>query len=245
MQQGVFMDKKQEIEDSLEFVNDIKYYYQAEYDKMPSRYHHAARKSLDLEGYTYNIEEKQLIQQDKDNEKVTLKSVFHELLKLGIIAIIAIIIASQFTIYIGQYTKVHGISMESTIDDKDYLFIDKLTYRYENPTRFDIIVFPYSTGVYYIKRIIGLPGETVQIIDDTIYIDGEPLDENYGKELIKDAGDAAKPIKLLEDEYFVLGDNRNDSTDSRSSDVGTIVRSRIIGKAIFRLWPLNKVGNIQ
>jgi signal peptidase I len=195
--------------------------------------------------YTYQIEEKQLIQQDQDNEKVTLKSIFHELLKLGIIAIIAFVIASQFTVYIGQYTKVHGISMESTIDDKDYLFIDKLTYRYENPARFDIIVFPYSTGVYYIKRIIGLPGETVQIIGETIYIDGKPLDERYGKELMKDPGDAAEPIKLLEDEYFVLGDNRNDSTDSRSSDVGTIVKNRIIGKAVFRLWPLNKLGKIE
>ena len=125
--------------------------------------------------------------------------------------------------------------------------MDKITYRFSDPQRFDIIVFPfrYEDHVYYIKRIIGLPGETVQITDGDIYIDGEILQESYGREVIKDSGLAAEPIVLGEDEYFVLGDNRNDSTDSRDPSVGVIHRDEIIGRAWLRIWPLDKFGVLK
>ena len=101
--------------------------------------------------------------------------------------------------------------MEATLHDGDNLIVDKLSYRFRDPKRFEIIVFPYryKENTYYIKRIIGLPGETVQVKDGYVYIDGEKLDENYGLEVMEDAGIAAEPIELGEDEYFVLGDNRN------------------------------------
>jgi len=162
---------------------------------------------------------------------------------------ILIVLALTFVIitFIGQRTQVIGESMEPTLANGDNLIVDKLTYRFHDPKRFDIIVFPYQykANTNYIKRIIGLPGETVQIIGSDIYIDGEILDENYGAEPIESAGIAASPIHLGSDEYFVLGDNRNHSSDSRASDVGIIKRSTIIGRAWVRIYPFNKIGVLK
>ena len=106
--------------------------------------------------------------------------------------------------------------------------------------------FRYAEKTYYIKRIIGLPGETVYIDEEgKIYIDGEILTENYGKEVIVDPGRAYEPITLGEDEYFVMGDNRNNSSDSRDPVVGNIHRDEFIGKAWMRIWPLDKMGMIK
>ena len=125
--------------------------------------------------------------------------------------------------------------------------VDKLSYRFSDPERYDIIVFPYQyqEKTYYIKRIIGMPGETVQVIDGMVYIDGEMLDESYGKEVMEYAGVASEPIELGEDEYFVLGDNRNNSSDSRDPVVGNIHRDELIGKAWMRIYPFNKMGMIK
>ena len=149
--------------------------------------------------------------------------------------------------YVGQRTYVSGSSMENTLSDGDNLIVDKITYRFSDPKRYDIIVFPYQyeENTYFIKRIIGLPGETVQIVDGIIYIDGEALQESYGREVMKNSGLAADPVTLGEDEYFVLGDNRNDSTDSRDPSVGKIPRDRIIGRAWVRIWPLSKIGILR
>lgn len=150
--------------------------------------------------------------------------------------------------YVGQRTQVSGTSMEYTLSDGDNLIVDKISYRFHDPERFDIIVFPfqYKEDTYYIKRIIGLPGETVQIGEDgTIYIDNEKLEESYGREVIQDPGQAVEPIKLGEDEYFVLGDNRNASSDSRDPSVGVIAGEDIIGRAWVRLYPFDKIGFIR
>ncbi|MFR2956739.1 MAG: signal peptidase I [Lachnospiraceae bacterium] len=149
--------------------------------------------------------------------------------------------------FVGQRTRVDGRSMMNTLHDGDNLIVEKLSYRFSDPKRFDIIVFP-PTGKkeYYIKRIIGLPGETVQIDENgNIYINGELLEENYGAETIQNPGRAAKPITLGDDEYFVMGDNRNNSKDSRSEEVGNVKRSQIIGRAWLRIWPLNKFGLLK
>lgn len=152
--------------------------------------------------------------------------------------------------FVGQRTEVEGASMENTLHNGDNLIVDKLSYRFHDPERFDIIVFPfkYQDNTYYIKRIIGLPGETVQIMEDgSIYINGERLDESYGMEVIKPEtiGRAADPIVLGEDEYFVMGDNRNNSSDSRTEIVGNIKREDIIGKAWLRIWPLADFGLLK
>ena len=168
---------------------------------------------------------------------------------LGMLVYVGVVLAITFLIitFVGQRTHVSGESMENTLDDGDQLIVDKLTYRFHDPERFDIIVFPfrYKDNTYYIKRIIGLPGETVQIVDGEIYINGELLEESYGREVMQDAGLAAEPITLGDDEYFVLGDNRNYSSDSRDPSVALIHRKEIIGRAWLRIWPLNSFGILK
>ncbi len=168
---------------------------------------------------------------------------------LGFLVYVAAVVGITFLIitFVGQRTYVSGSSMENTLHHGDNLIVDKITYRFKDPSRYDIIVFPfrYEENVYYIKRIIGLPGETIQIEDGTIYVDGEVLYESYGREVMKSAGLAADPVTLGEDEYFVLGDNRNDSTDSRDPNVGVIHRDEIIGRAWMRIWPLDGIGVLK
>lgn len=175
------------------------------------------------------------------------KSIFREL--MGWVLYIGIIVGLTFLIitFVGQRTRVSGSSMEPTLSDGDNLIVEKLSYRFREPKRYDIIVFPYKyeENTYYIKRIIGLPGETVQVKDGYAYINGEKLDEDYGKEPMQDPNQAANPIILGEDEYFVLGDNRNHSADSRDPSVGVLRRKDLIGRAWLRIWPLKSVGVIE
>lgn len=167
----------------------------------------------------------------------------------GWLLYIVLIIALTWIVvtFVGQRTEVSGSSMETTLSDKDQLIVDKMTYRFRDPKRYDIVVFPYQyqDNTYYIKRIIGLPGETVQILSGMVYIDGMRLDEHYGNEIMENPGIAEEPLTLGEDEYFVLGDNRNNSSDSRASDVGLIHRKDLIGRAWIRVWPLSQIGVIH
>ena len=172
-----------------------------------------------------------------------LKEIFGFLIYVAVVVGITLLIIT----FVGQRTYVSGSSMENTLSDGDNLIVDKITYRFTDPQRFDIIVFPFQYGekVYYIKRIIGLPGETIRVQDGEIYVDGEILEESYGREVMRSSGIAEDPIVLGEDEYFVLGDNRNDSMDSRDPSVGLIKRDHIIGRAWMRVWPLNEIGVLK
>lgn len=184
-----------------------------------------------------------------------MKNVLKEILSTSIYLLVVLCAAYLIITYVGQRTQVSGSSMEATLSENDNLIVDKITYRFSDPQRFDIIVFPYEPDfayyvdaepVYYIKRIIGMPGETVQIDElGNIYIDGEILEESYGKEIIKYAGRASEPVILGEDEYFVMGDNRNNSSDSREPSVGNIHREDIIGRAWLRIWPFDKFGILK
>jgi signal peptidase I len=149
--------------------------------------------------------------------------------------------------YVMQRTIVDGPSMENTLHNEEQLIVEKISYHLDELKRFDIIVF-YPHGrkseEYYVKRIIGLPGETIQIKGSDIYIDGEVLKEDYGKDPITYAGLAAEPIVLGEDEYFVMGDNREVSLDSRYEEVGVVKKENIGGRAVLRIWPLKKFGLI-
>ncbi len=177
-----------------------------------------------------------------------LKAVFREAAGFAVSLAVAWVAVMLLVTYVGTLCTVDGSSMENTLHDGDRLWADKLTYRFSDPQRFDIIIFPpqYDPDSKYIKRIIGLPGETVSIDEEGhIYIDGEILEEDYGKEVIRaeNRGSLASgEITLGEDEYFVLGDNRNESLDSRYEIVGTVKRSDIFGKAVFRIWPLSGFG---
>ena len=171
-----------------------------------------------------------------------------EILSTSIYLLVVLCAAYLIITYVGQRTQVSGSSMETTLSDGDNLLVDKITYRFSEPKRFDIIVFPfqYDTDTYYIKRIIGMPGETVQIdYDGNIYINGSLLEESYGREVIQHPGRAAEPITLGKDEYFVMGDNRNNSSDSRDPSVGNIHRKDIIGRAWVRIWPFSKFGVLK
>ena len=178
-----------------------------------------------------------------EQEQSIWRSLGGTLLYLLVIVLLTWVIVT----FVGQRTKVDGHSMEPTLSDGDNLIVDKLSYRFRDPERYDIIVFPYqhAENTYYIKRIIGLPGETVQVIDGYMYINGKKLDEHYGAEVMEDPGIAAEPIKLGDDEYFVQGDNRNHSSDSRVASVGVLTRDMLIGRAWVRIYPFNKIGVIK
>ena len=177
-----------------------------------------------------------------------MKNVVKEIFST-ILYILVVLLGTYLLItFVGQRTYVSGSSMEPTLSNNYQLIMDKISYRFSEPQRFDIIVFPfqYAEKTFYVKRIIGLPGETVQIdLQGNIYINGQILNEDYGKETINFAGLAVEPITLGDDEYFVMGDNRNNSSDSRDPSVGNIRRSNIIGKAWVRIWPLNKFGVLK
>ena len=168
---------------------------------------------------------------------------------LGLILYCIVVVAIMFLVikYVGQRTVVIGDSMESTLQDGDNLITDKLTYHFVDPKRYDIVVFPFkdNTSQLLIKRIMGMPGETVQIIDGKIHINGYELDEDYGNAVMESAGLASEPITLGNDEYFVLGDNRNNSQDSRFESVGNIHRSDLIGRAWVRIWPLDGISLLK
>lgn len=181
-----------------------------------------------------------------------MKKIMKELLDTGIYLLAVLVLTYLVITFVGQRTEVNGSSMEPTLSHEDNLIVDKISYRFTEPKRFDIIVFPfqYEEDTYYIKRIIALPGESVRIEEDgTIYITDEngsyALEESYGMETIEFTGRAAEEIKLGADEYFVLGDNRNNSTDSRMAEVGNIHRSDIIGRAWVRIWPFHKIGMLK
>ncbi len=177
---------------------------------------------------------------EKDAKEEKEKPFWRDILEMVIYFAAVFLLAFLIVTFVGQRTVVEGSSMSPTLSDGDNLIVDKITYRFSDPKRFDVVVFPYQHAkrTYYIKRIIGLPGEEVFIdTEGNIYINGQILEEDYGAEVILNQGRADIPIKLEDDEYFVLGDNRNNSSDSRDFMVGNIKRKDLIGRAFVRIYP--------
>lgn len=179
-------------------------------------------------------------QNQDQKKKSTMREIIDWIVYFGIIVILSYLIIT----FVGVRTMVSGHSMEPSLHDHDQLLVDKISYRFREPRRYEIIVFPYKyeENTYYIKRIIGMPGETVQVKNGIVYINGEPLGEEYGAELMDDPGIAGVPVTLGKDEYFVLGDNRNHSADSRRPNVGVLKREDLIGRAWIRIWPFDSMG---
>ena len=141
--------------------------------------------------------------------------------------LIILVVTWLIITFIGQKTIVSGSSMENTLSDGDQIIVDKISYRFDRPKRYDIVVFPYphNKSKLYIKRIIGMHGN--------ILINLCPLRRRKRR------------LTLSDDEYFVLGDNRNDSQDSRDSMVGNIKKEEFVGKAWARIWPLDRMGKLR
>lgn len=191
-------------------------------------------------------EEEKNLEENRDETVQNRKTaIIKDLITYALIFVICLYVLPT---YVLQKTIVDGPSMEDTLHNGDQLMVEKISYHFDKLKRFDIVVFyPYGRkeGEYYIKRIIGLPGETVQIKGTEIYINGQVLEENFGKDPITDAGIAEEPLTLSEDEYFVMGDNRKVSFDSRFEEVGPVEKKDIGGRAVLRIWPLNKFGLLE
>jgi signal peptidase I len=176
-----------------------------------------------------------------------LKNFFSFVLELVKIVVISLVIIIPVRYFLIQPFYVKGASMEPNFYDREYLIIDEITYRFEKPKRGDIIVFRYPRNPqeYFIKRLIGLPGESVQIKDGEVMIfnadqpDGFVLKEDYLEQGVKTYGLSDSKVDLGANEFFVLGDNRNSSKDSRS--FGPVNDSYVTGRVLFRGWPFNRV----
>lgn len=156
----------------------------------------------------------------------------------------AFIIAYVLKTFIFQIAYVKGPSMQPTLYQGQVLIVSKISYRVGEPKRGEIVVINDKLeNKDLIKRVIGLPGETIEIKDGSVYIDGNLLSPDYTD--IPTYENGFKKAKASDNQYFVLGDNRTESRDSRSDTLGFVKEKNIIGKAVFRIWPLNKMGILK
>lgn len=188
--------------------------------------------------------EEVIILKEKKEEKSVGKQMFQLMIYFASVIVISLLINT----FLFQKIQVDGKSMMPNLSNEDQLILEKVSYYFNPPKRFDIVVFrPYESNqkTFYIKRVIGLPGETVQIKDGDIYINGTKLKESYGNEKMDFAGIASQGLTLKENEYFMLGDNRNGSKDSRDESVGIVGRDQITGRAAYCIWPIRNFGKIH
>ncbi len=159
---------------------------------------------------------------------------------------VSVILAILVILFLYQPVKVEGTSMMPSLVDQERIFINKFVYRFGlgNIERGDMVVFwfPGDTTKSYIKRVIGLPGDTVEVKDGQVYVNGKALSEGYVPKEYRDHS-VYPQYKIGKDEYFVLGDHRSSSNDSRAW--GTVPRQYIYGKAVFVYWPLQKIGMLK
>lgn len=241
MADNKYDQNKDLIEDSLDFCKDIQRYYELEeVDK------------LDFRGYSHRKESPKETKVEKVETIVVTKETNNDeaglrvYTKIVAIILFALIFVRIVNAYIVEETIVSGTSMNPTLQGSDTLLIDKIFYKIGDLKRFDVIVFDYNESALYIKRIIGLPGDRIKINDGHVYINGSLLSDDP---LINDkmtyAGIAENEITLGEDEYFVLGDNRNNSYDSRYEQVGVVKSKYIIGRVWLRIFPISKFGSVN
>ena len=194
-------------------------------------------KFTDTKGWIH-MAHKQDIQADTEEKA----SVGKELFQWVLVILGAVILAFLIDTFVIVNAQIPSGSMENTIMTGDRVFGNRLAYKFSDPKRFDIIIFKYpdDESQLFIKRIIGLPGETVEIHDGNIYINGSdtPLEDVDIKEPMEGS---FGPYTVPEGCYFVMGDNRNNSRDSRYWENTFVSEDEILGKAVLRYWPLNKM----
>ena len=164
--------------------------------------------------------------------------------KIAVVCLLAYVLV----FYFGQRVSIVGDSMKPVLENGDVVLVNRIVYNATTPKRGDVVVFKpkgNDNTHYYIKRIIGLPGETIEVIENSVYINGKKLEEEYDTTRIDNVGVLSEKMKLKEDEFFVLGDDRENSEDSRSADVGNIKRAYIYGRAWFVLYPGKNFGLVR
>lgn len=180
----------------------------------------------------------------KDVNFPLLKEIFSWIIEIAIVLMMAFVLVY----FIGMRTSVVGQSMSETLENGDQILVNRFMYKVIGPKANDVIVFlpnGNEKSHYYVKRVIGVPGDTVQIKNGRIYVNGTEFTEKVDVASIEDAGLAADAVTLGDDKYFVLGDNRNNSEDSRYANIGNIKREYIIGKAWFVISTGDRFGFIK
>lgn len=239
------MNKEREIKESLEFCKDIYVYYETDHQEKKIQDHKER-----IRKYTEAVNEQAASnvagfeEQDMVESKAEYRSFMKEIIRVVLCLVLAFATTTFLSTYVVQVTSVQGDSMEATVSEGDKLLVNKLLYHGRNPERFDVIVFSRDDGTKLIKRIIGLPGEKVEIKKGKILVDDVILKEHYG---LEEMNPKEKPMmmQLGNDEYFVLGDNRGVSLDSRYSSVGAVKFEDIIGKVSVRIYPFSQMCVIE
>lgn len=162
-------------------------------------------------------------------------NVLNKIIKEVIPYILIVILVVFIKTYIVTPIRVNGPSMNNTLHDKDIMLLDEVSYRFGNIKRFDIVVLKYNNE-YIIKRVVGLPGEELEVKDNELYINGKMIKQNFNHAKTKDI----EKVVVEDNCYYVLGDNRVNSIDSRV--IGTVDKTRIKGKAIFTIYPFDRFG---
>lgn len=182
-----------------------------------------------------------------EEKPVSIGREIFEYVRLFVILLVIVIFAERFLIV---NAVIPSESMEPTVMTGDRLFGNRLAYLKDDPQRFDVVIFRYpdDESKLFIKRVIGLPGDTIDIHDGEVYINGEetPLDDSFCMlPDSTDAGNLTGPITVPDGYYFMLGDNRLNSKDSRYWENTFVARDKILGKAVLRYWPLTKISVIH
>jgi signal peptidase I len=180
-------------------------------------------------------------------KKIITPKVIREIFSWLIITVIAVVIAISLVLSFGMQVKVIGDSMEPSLVNGQAVLVDRVFSKIASPVIGDVVVFlpnGNANSHFYVKRIVAGPGDTVQIIEGSLYVNGNPEGKDKDFDKMEDAGIAENPIKLKSGEYFVLGDNRNSSEDSRSANIGIVGQSMIIGKAWCKLSGENAGGGL-
>ena len=175
------------------------------------------------------------------NKKEGQNTTFKEEIKKGFVSIIiAVILVIILKVFVIEIFNIDGFSMCPTLENGDKLIVNKIAYKIKDPERGEIIIFqlPEDNEAFYIKRVIGLPGDKIEIKNDVVFVNNKPLKEEYIMDFTKGYHQS---IEVPKDKYYVLGDNRSSSQDSRINNIGCIPIENIRGKAVVVFWPLEKI----
>lgn len=173
---------------------------------------------------------------------------FKEILSWVIECAVVLVLAYTIVNFFGMRTSVVGTAMKDTLDNEEQILVNRFVYNVTSPKQGDVIVFlpnGNQKSHYYVRRVIAEPGDTVRIQDGAVYVNGKMYEEKTTVASIDDPGVASDEIKLGSDEYFVLGDNRNNSEDSRMANIGNVKKDYIIGKAWFHFKSLGNMGLLR